>query len=107
VDIFRNQYYIVLAYINKINILKKNNNLKPVKADGQKTELLEQFLAICQKAIEVTDNMMALFPDPNDDNHKFAVDAKAGIQKNIDYYSKPQPVRKPGGSAASTSGKGK
>jgi hypothetical protein len=52
--------------------------------------------------------MLQLYPDPADDNNKFAVSAKAGIQKQIDYYSKPQPARKTGGSAGTgASGKGK
>jgi len=33
--------------------------------------------------------MILLYPDAADENNKFAVEQKANIQKNIDYYSKP------------------
>jgi hypothetical protein len=34
--------------------------------------------------------MLQKYPDPTDDNNKFAVGVKAELQKNIDYYTKPQ-----------------
>ncbi len=107
VDIFRNQYFIVYTYSNQINAMKRNPELKPPSsATAQKTEVLDQFLVLCQKAIDITDSMLAAFPDPNDDNNKFATGARSEFQKNIDYYSKPQaPVKKTGG-AAGAGGKG-
>ena len=107
VDIFRNQGFIIYTYGNQVNAMKKNPELKPpTSTTAPKSEILEQFLALCQKAIDLTDSMIALYPDPNDDNNKYAVGAKAEFQKNIDYYSKPQaPVRKTGG-AAGAGGKG-
>jgi hypothetical protein len=103
-EIFLNQYYILNYYIKKFVGLKNNPDFK-VKSDGTKTEVVEQFLATCQKALDVTDSMLQAFPDPNDDNNKFASGAKAEIQKNIDYYSKPQPAAKKA-SGGGTSGKG-
>ncbi|MCW3087043.1 MAG: hypothetical protein JWQ78_429, partial [Sediminibacterium sp.] len=105
-DIFLNLYYTLNYYINRGNMLKNNPDFK-VSTSGQKTPSVEQFLAMNQKAMEVIDQMIQLYPDPADDNNKFAQNAKAGIQRQIDYYSKPQPARKTGGSAAGTSGKGK
>ena len=107
VDIFRNQYFIVFTYSNQINAMKRNPELKPpASTTAPKTEILDQFLILCQKAIDVTDSMLAAFPDATDDNNKFATQARAEFQKNIDYYSKPQaPVRKTGG-AAGAGGKG-
>ena len=106
-DVFLNLYYTLNYYINKSNSLKNNADFK-VTTNGAKTKSVEQFLEYNQKAIEVIDKMLQLYPDPADDNNKFAVSAKAGIQKQIDYYSKPQPARKTGGSAGTgASGKGK
>ena len=108
-EIFLNQYYILNYYIKKFVGLKNNPDFK-VKSDGTKTEVVEQFLATCQKALDVTESMLQAYPDPNDDNNKFAQSAKAEIQKNIDYYSKPQqaPVKKGsggGGNAGAAKGK--
>ena len=97
-ELFLNKYYTILYYINKQNSLKKSPDFK-VKSDGTKTELVDQFLAICQKSLLVTDQMIELYPDVNDDNNKFAQGVKTEIQKNIDYYSKP-PVKKPNAPAA-------
>jgi len=101
-ELFLNEYYTILYYINKQNALKKSPDFK-VKSDGTKTEVVDQFLGICQKSLEVTDKMIALYPDVADDNNKFAQSVKGEIQKNIDYYSKP-PVKKPGASAAPPKG---
>ncbi|MFM7359290.1 MAG: tetratricopeptide repeat protein [Sediminibacterium sp.] len=97
-ELFLNKYYTILYYINKQNSLKKSPDFK-VKSDGTKTEVVDQFLAICQKSLLVTDQMIELYPDVNDDNNKFAQGVKSEIQKNIDYYSKP-PVKKPNAPAA-------
>lgn len=101
-ELFLNEYYTILYYINKQNALKKSPDFK-VKSDGTKTEVVDQFLGICQKSLEVTDKMIALYPDVADDNNKFAQSVKGEIQKNIDYYSKP-PVKKPGVPAAPPKG---
>ena len=34
--------------------------------------------------------MITLYPDSADENNKFASEQRTAIQKNIDYYSKPQ-----------------
>jgi hypothetical protein len=99
--IFRNQYYTLVFYINKFNNLKKNPDFK-VKSDGTKTEVVDQFLSTCQKAVDVTDKMIALFPDATSDENKFATEQKNSIQKNIDYYSKP-PSKQPAGAAKGNS----
>jgi len=101
-ELFLNEYYTILYYINKQNVLKKSPDFK-VKSDGTKTEVVDQFLGICQKSLEVTDKMIGLYPDVADDNNKFAQSVKGEIQKNIDYYSKP-PVKKPGAPAAPPKG---
>jgi hypothetical protein len=88
-DIFLNKYYTILYYIKKTNTLKKSPDFK-VKGDGTKTPIVDEFLANCQSGIAVADSMLLLYTDPADDNNKFAVGVKAELQKNIDYYSKPQ-----------------
>lgn len=88
-DIFLNEYYSILYYISKTNTLKKSPDFK-VKSDGTRTPAVDQFLELCQKGLIVTDSMLQKYPDPLDDNNKFAVGVKAELQKNIDYYTKPQ-----------------
>jgi hypothetical protein len=88
-DIFLNEYYSILYYISKTNTLKKSPDFK-VKSDGTRTPVVDQFLDLCQKGLLVTDSMLQKYPDPTDDNNKFAVGVKAELQKNIDYYTKPQ-----------------
>jgi hypothetical protein len=88
-DIFLNEYYSILYYISKTNTLKKSPDFK-VKSDGTRTPAVDQFLDLCQKGLLVTDSMLQKYPDPIDDNNKFAVGVKAELQKNIDYYTKPQ-----------------
>ncbi len=96
-DIFLNKYYAIKYYINKFNSIKQSPDFK-FKSDGQKSESVELFLAVCQKAIDAADSMLLLYPDANDENNKYSVGVKAEIQKNIDYYSKP-PAKKTSGSA--------
>lgn len=88
-DIFLNEYYSILYYIGKTNSLKKSPDFK-VKSDGTRTPVVDQFLDLCQKGLLVTDSMLQKYPDAADDNNKFAVDVKAELQKNIDYYTKPK-----------------
>jgi tetratricopeptide (TPR) repeat protein len=98
-EIFNNLYFRLVYYNNSFNNLKKDPDFK-VKADGSRTPIVDQFLATCQKAVDVTDQMMLLYTDPADENNKFATDTKGGIMKTIDYYSKPQtPAKKTGGAA--------
>jgi Tfp pilus assembly protein PilF len=107
-DILRNQGFIIYTYGNMINAMKKNSDLKPpASADAPKSEILQQFLAICQKGIDLCNDIIATFPDPNDENNKYAVGAKAEFQKNIDFYSKPQPPRRAGGGASGGGANGK
>ena len=106
-EIFLNQGFIIYTYANQVNAMKKNSELRPPSSTtATKSEILVQFLALCQKAIDLADNMIALYPDPNDDNNKYAVGAKAEFQKNIDYYSKPLPPSKRGGGGGGAAGKG-
>ncbi len=88
-DIFLNEYYSILYYISKTNSLKKSTEFK-VKSDGTRTPAVDQFIELCQKGLLVTDSMLQKYPDATDDNNKFAVGVKAELQKNIDYYTKPQ-----------------
>lgn len=88
-NIFVDEYFKLIYYVNRFNEIKKRPDFK-VTTNGQKTPAVEEFLATCQKAIDVTDRMVALYPDAADENNKFAMEQKASIQKNIDYYSKPQ-----------------
>ncbi|MEN9684945.1 MAG: hypothetical protein RLZZ28_731 [Bacteroidota bacterium] len=104
-EIFNNLYFRLVFYNNKFNNLKKDPDFK-VKADGTRTPVVDQFLATCQKAVDVTDQMMLLYTDPADENNKFAADSKASILKTIDYYSKPQtPTKKPPVSGGAGKGK--
>lgn len=102
-DIFLNQYYILNYYIKRVTALKNSPDFK-ITTDGQRTAVVDEYLAVCQKAVDVTNSMIAAYPDPNDENNKFATDAKAEIQKRIDYYSKPQqaPAKKGGGGGGNT-----
>ena len=84
--------------------LQHNPDFK-VKTDGTKTPLVEEFLAISQKAVEITESMLQAYPDPNDDNNRYALQAKTQIQKGIDYYTKP-PTKKSGPAAAGNGGMG-
>ena len=103
-DIFLNQYYILNSYTKKMVTLQHNPDFK-VKTDGTKTPLVEEFLAISQKAVEITESMLQAYPDPNDDNNRYALQAKTQIQKGIDYYTKP-PTKKSGPAAAGNGGMG-
>ncbi len=99
-DIFLNQYYILNAYTKKMSALQHSPDFK-VKTDGTKTPQVEEFIMISQKAVSVTESMLREYPDPNDDNNRYALQARTQIQKGIDYYTKP-PVRKTGASASTT-----
>lgn len=104
-NIFLDKYYIITYYINKFNTIKKSPDFK-VKSDGQKSESVELFLTTCQQALEVTDSMLLLYPDPTDDNNKFTQSVKAEIQKNIDYYTKSHSKKAGGSAGTGVSGKG-
>ena len=105
-DILRNQGFIIYTYGNMLNAMKKNPELKPPATVGApNTEILEKFLGICRKGLDLSNDILTTFPDPNDENNKYALGAKAEFQKNIDYYSKPQaPVKKGAGNGASGKG---
>ncbi len=106
-DILRNQGYIISAYGNMMNVMRRNPELKPPATLGApNTPILEKFLSICQKGLILANDILATFPDANDDNNKFAVGAKAEFQKGIDFYSKPQAPVKKGGGGAGAAGKG-
>ena len=109
-EILMNQGFIISTYGSLLNTMKRNPELKPPATVGAApTEILQQFLVICQKGQDLANEILTAYPDPNDDYNKFATGAKAEFQKNIDYYSKPQtPTKKTGGSGGGgTSGKGK
>lgn len=86
--IFLDEYFKINYYVNLFNEIKKRPDFK-VTTKGEKSAAVEEFLAVCQKAIEVADKMLALYPTAGEENNKFAQDVKATIQKNIDYYSNP------------------
>ncbi len=88
-EMFVNAYFKLVYYVGAFNNLKKDPEFK-VKSDGSRTPIVDEFLATCEKALNVTNQMIALYPDAADENNKFASEQNAAIQKNIDYYSKPQ-----------------
>jgi Tfp pilus assembly protein PilF len=107
-DIFLNQYYLITTYYQKKLVGLKNSPDFKITTDGQKTPAVEEYLKTAQEVVNITENMIAAYPDLADENNKWAQSVKADIQKRIDYYSKP-PARKTGGSTAGagTAGKGK
>jgi tetratricopeptide (TPR) repeat protein len=86
--IFLDEYFKINYYVNLFNEIKKRPDFK-ITTKGEKSPSVDEFLATCQKAIEVADKMLALYPTAGEENNKFAQDVKATIQKNIDYYSNP------------------
>jgi len=98
--IFLDEYFKLNYFVNLSNEIKKSSDFK-VTTDGSKTQAVNEFIAICQKIITITDRMILLYPDTADENNKYSQDVKSVIQKAIDYYSKPQGKQTP--SAASKS----
>ena len=86
--IFLDEYFKINYYVNLFNEIKKRPDFK-ITTKGDRSPSVDEFLATCQKAIEVADKMLALYPTAGEENNKFAQDVKATIQKNIDYYSNP------------------
>lgn len=106
-EIFLNQYYILNVYLKKMSALENDPDFK-VTTDGQKTPVVIAYLEVCQKAVGVTEQMLATYPDPTDESNKYAQNAKNQIQKRIDYYSNPPETKKGGGNSGSgQSGKNK
>ncbi|MBX9734170.1 MAG: tetratricopeptide repeat protein [Chitinophagaceae bacterium] len=93
--ISQNYIYALVFYVNKYNALQKDPDFK-VKSDGTKTPAVDQCIATAQKAVEVCDKMIQLYPDPTDEINKLGADQKAKAQKVVDYYSKP-PAKQPAG----------
>ena len=87
-SIFLDEYFKINYYVNLFNEIKKRPDFK-ITTKGDRSPAVDEFLATCQKAIEVADKMLALYPTAGEENNKFAQDVKATIQKNIDYYSNP------------------
>lgn len=87
-SIFLDEYFKINYYVNLFNEIKKRPDFK-ITTKGDRSPAVDEFLATCQKAIEVADKMLALYPTEGEENNKFAQDVKATIQKNIDYYSNP------------------
>lgn len=102
-EIFLNEYYIINYYVKRMTTLKNSEDFK-ITTDGQRTPTVDEYLATCQKAIAVAENMIAAYPDPNDDNNKYAQNAKASIQKAYDYYSNPPKKGENGGSSSGAKG---
>jgi tetratricopeptide (TPR) repeat protein len=100
-DIFLNQYYLITTYYQKMLTSLKNDPEFKITTDGQKTALVDEYLAVAQKVVDILDSMIAAYPDAADDNNKWAQTVKSDIQKRIDYYSKP-PAKK--GSGSGTTG---
>jgi len=105
IDIFRNLYYILFSTTKEMVTLKNDPDFK-ITSDGKKTAKVDEYLAVAQKVVGVLDQMMALYPDPADDNNKYAAPIKADIIKRIEYYSNPPVQGKKGSGGASTAGKG-
>jgi tetratricopeptide (TPR) repeat protein len=105
-DIFLNQYYLIMTYYQKKLAGLKNSPDFKITTDGQKTAKVEEYLKTAQEVVTMADSMIQAYPDAADDNNKWAQNVKTGIQKQIDYYSKP-PVRKTGGTTAGTGTAGK
>lgn len=103
-DIFLGQYYIINYYLKQMVTLKNSPEFK-ITSDGQKSAKVDEYLVVARKAAAIADAMMAEYPDPADDNNKYATQAKTEIQKRIDYYSNP-PVTKKSGSGGGANGKG-
>lgn len=94
-EVFLNQYYILNFYLKQMGKLNDDPDFK-VTTDGQRTPVVDKYLVMCQKAVAVTDMMLGNYPDPADENNKFAMDVKAKVQKRIDYYTNPPGAKKEG-----------
>lgn len=105
IDIFRNLYYILFSTTKEMVSLKNDPDFK-ITSDGKKTAKVDEYLGVAQKVVGVLDQMMALYPDPADDNNKYAAPIKADIMKRIEYYSNPPVQGKKGSGGAATAGKG-
>lgn len=105
IDIFRNLYYILVSTTKEMVSLKNDPGFK-ITSDGKKSAKVDEYLAVAQKVVGVLDQMMALYPDPADDNNKYAAPIKADIMKRIEYYSNPPVQGKKGSGGAATAGKG-
>ncbi|MBI2284749.1 MAG: tetratricopeptide repeat protein [Bacteroidetes bacterium] len=105
VDIFRNLYYILFSTTKEMVSMKNDPDFK-ITSDGKKTAKVDEYLGVAQKVVGILDQMMALYPDPNDDNYKYAAPIKADIMKRIEYYSNPPVQGKKGSGGAATAGKG-
>jgi Flp pilus assembly protein TadD len=105
IDIFRNLYYILFSTTKEMVSLKNHPDFK-ITSDGKKTAKVDEYLGVAQKVVGVLDQMMALYPDPADDNNKYAAPIKADILKRIEYYSNPPVQGKKGSGGAATAGKG-
>ena len=106
-EILSNQGFIISTYGNMLNMMKRNPELKPPASVGATpTEILSQFLAICQKGLDLSNDILATYPDPTNDFNKYATGAKAEFQKNMDFYSKPQAPGKKTGGGGGAAGKG-
>jgi cytochrome c-type biogenesis protein CcmH/NrfG len=105
VDIFRNLYYILFSE-TKAMVAKKNEPDFKITTDGRRTPTVDEYLVIAHRVADVLDKMLALYPDPSDENNKYASGIKADIVKRIDYYTNP-PVQKRGGGGGGSGGAGK
>ncbi|MEO7530821.1 MAG: tetratricopeptide repeat protein [Sediminibacterium sp.] len=105
IDIFRNLYYILFSE-TKAMVAKKNDPDFKITTDGKRTPIVDEYLVIAHRIVDVLDKMLALYPDPNDENNKYATGIKADIVKRIDYYTNPPVQRRGGGSSGGAAGKG-
>jgi tetratricopeptide (TPR) repeat protein len=104
-EIFRNLYYILFSTTKTMTALKNSPEFK-ITTDGKKTPTVDEYIGVAQKVVSILDRMIALYPDPNDENNKYAAGIKADILKRIDYYSNPPVTKKTGSSGAGANGKG-
>jgi hypothetical protein len=69
--IFLDEYFKINYYVNLFNEIKKRPDFK-ITTKGDRSPSVDEFLATCQKAIEVADKMLALYPTAGEENNKFA-----------------------------------
>jgi len=78
--IFLDEYFKINYYVNLFNEIKKRPDFK-ITTKGDRSPSVDEFLATCQKAIEVADKMLALYPTAGEENNKFAQDVKVATLK--------------------------
>jgi hypothetical protein len=52
-DIFLNQYYMITTYYQKKLVSLKNDPSFKITSDGKKTPIVEEYLALAQKIVDL------------------------------------------------------